>query len=129
MRRFLIAMVALMLSYAPANAQQLIGTYYAMLGPNEFYNSSGVRLGDFGAILQQDRANVHRFGIYDELDQGDPVFTTYEQRSRIPSIWRRGSGAQGVIQQISNGGSAYIYVEIYGYGTNASYIVVHQGAG
>jgi hypothetical protein len=44
-----------------ARAQSLIGECYDLIGPADFYDSSGVPLDDFGAILQQDRANFHRF--------------------------------------------------------------------
>lgn len=112
-----------------ASAQQLIGSYYATLGQHDFFNSSGTRLRDFGAIVQQDRANVHRFGIYDGNDEGDPVFGNRNNRSLIPNIIQLGSGGQGLRNWVMQGNQAYIYVEIYGFGSTPQYIVVHQGAG
>ena len=125
---FLSALLALTVPVS-AQAQQLIGSYYTTLGPNDLYNSSGTRLTDLGAILQQDRANVHRFGIYDANDQGDPYFGNRNLRSQIPSIWRFGSDAQSIPANLAAGYPQYIYVEIYGYGSSPQYIVVHQGAG
>lgn len=129
MRSFFLAAILAVTLPVAAQAQQLIGSYYATLGPNDLYNSSGTRLGDFGAILQQDRANVHRFGIYDPLDQGDPYFGNRNVRSQIPNIWRYGAGAQTIPGNLSAGYAQDIYVEIYGYGSTVQYIVVHQGAG
>lgn len=125
---FLAALLAISAPVA-ASAQQLIGSYYATLGPNDLYNSSGTRLSDFGAILQQDRANVHRFGIYDQGDQGDPYFGNRNVRSQIPNIWRYGAGGQSIPGNLSAGYAQDIYVEIYGYGSTVQYIVVSQGAG
>lgn len=113
----------------PAAAQQLIGSYHALLGPQDHVNSNGVRLTDFGAILQQDRANFHRFGRADGLDQWDPVFADPAQRARIPSIWTLGPSGSGLPAFVSSGNTSYVYVEIYGTGGVPQYIVVHQGAG
>lgn len=124
----LAAFLALTFPFA-AQAQQLIGSYYTTLGPNDLYNSSGTRLTDFGAILQQDRANVHRFGIFDQGDQSDPIFGSLNQRALIPNIWRFGPGGQSVPSSLAAGYPQYIYVEIYGFGTTPQYIVVSQNAG
>lgn len=129
MRSLILAAVLAVTLPVAAQAQQLIGSYYATLGPNDLYNSSGTRLSDFGAILQQDRANVHRFGIYDALDQGDPYFGNRNVRSQIPSIWRYGSGGQSIPANLAAGYQQDIYVEIYGYGSTVQYIVVSQAAG
>lgn len=125
---FLAALLAISAPVA-ASAQQLIGSYAATLGPNDLYNSSGTRLSDFGAILQQDRANVHRFGIYDALDQGDPFFGNATVRAQIPNIWRYGPSGQSIPRNLSDGYEQYIYVEIYGFGSTVQYIVVSQYAG
>ncbi|MEJ6393272.1 hypothetical protein V8J82_08405 [Gymnodinialimonas sp. 2305UL16-5] len=127
----LIAILTFCALFVPgaAQAQQLIGSYYTTLGPQDHYNSSGVRLTDFGAILQQDRANVHRFGRADASDQRDPIFGSRENRSRIPSIWTLGASGGGLPAYVASGGISYVYIEIYGFGNTPQYIVVHQGAG
>ncbi len=129
MHTLVLAVILAIVAPVAASAQQLIGSYYAVLGPNDLYNSSGTRLTDFGAILQQDRANVHRFGIYDANDQSDPVFGDASNRARIPSIWSLGPSGSTIPGALSAGYPQYIYVEIYGFGTNPQYVVVHQGAG
>lgn len=74
-------------------AQETVASYYAALGPQDFQNSRGDRLTDFGAVLQQDRANYHRFGQRDRYDEGDPVFGNPEARSRIPALFAAGDNA------------------------------------
>ncbi len=129
MSRLFPLALALLLAPAAAQAQQLIGRYYALLGPQDHVNSSGARLTDFGAILQQDRANYHRFGRAEAEDQFDPIFGNAQQRARIPSIWTLGPSASGIPAFVASGNTSYVYVEIYGFGSTPSYIVVHQGAG
>ncbi|MEM6467203.1 MAG: hypothetical protein AAF679_11965, partial [Pseudomonadota bacterium] len=42
-------------------AQSLLVEYYALLGPADAASSRGAELDDLCAIVQQDRANWHRF--------------------------------------------------------------------
>jgi hypothetical protein len=130
MRSFLAAIV-LSLAMGPqaAQAQNLIAAYFAHLSPVDFQNSRGVRLSDFGAILQQDRANFHRFGRADPLDEWDPVFADPGHRAQIPRIWRSGPGSEYIPDWVASGNTRYVYVEIYGFGGVPSFIVVHEGAG
>lgn len=65
---------------------QSIGTYMAYLGPEDLVNSSGVRLGSAAAIVAQDRANFHRFGIRHTEDQSDPWFSSRGHRMSIPDL-------------------------------------------
>ena len=86
--------LTLMIPAAPAQAQeQLWGTYMTYLGPEDRVNSRGVHLTRAEAIVQQDRANMHRFGIRHTHDERDPWFNTKESRAamgralRIPSYY------------------------------------------
>ncbi len=129
---FRLLMLAAMLSVAlpgAAAAQKLIASYSAHLTERDFFNSRGARLTDFGQILQQDRANFHRFGQRDEVDQWDPVFADPEMRARIPRIWRVGPGSEYVPGLVLSGQSRYVLVQIYGTGGVPGFIVVHEGAG
>lgn len=129
MRSFFVALVlSLTLPFA-AQAQQLIGSYFASLGPQDHFNSSGTRLTDFGAILQQDRANFHRFQRPEAFDDYDPIFANATQRARIPSIWTLGPGASGIPAFVTSGETFYVYVEIYGSGGVPQYMIVSHGAG
>lgn len=75
--------VALVLGTGAAKAEQYLFEYYALLSTQDTYNSRGTPLGDVCAIVQQDRANVHKFGRIDSGDQIDPFFTTPDRRAMI----------------------------------------------
>jgi hypothetical protein len=129
MRNFSILLLCFSLLAPAARAQSLIAEYYALIGPADFYNSSGVRLGDFGAILQQDRANYHRFGRRDEGDGWDPIFSDPAQRSRIPQIWRIAPGSEYIPSWVASGQTRYLRISVYGVGSTAHFMVVAEGAG
>jgi hypothetical protein len=59
-------------------AQQLIGSYTTLLSDADHFNSRGQRLTTAAAIIRQNRANFHRFGIRSPEDQDDPFFGTSE---------------------------------------------------
>jgi hypothetical protein len=81
------AIAAILLSAGFAVAQDApIGTYMALIGPEDLTNSSGARLTDAGAIIAQDRANFHRFGIRHALDESDPWFGSRGHRMAIPTL-------------------------------------------
>ncbi len=72
-------------------------TYFTLITERDLYNSRGERLLDYRAILQQDRANLHKSGTADsyvEYDNGEPVvisemsedyFITAQRRSLLSS--------------------------------------------
>lgn len=132
MKSIQIAFLAAALSILPfsVSAQQVLAQYYTTLTGEDFTNSSGVRLGSFGAILQQDRANFHRFGIRHQGDQSDPYFSNKQLRAGISEMYRRGSGAQRyIVDAVLSGRSKYVLVQIMGSGGVPSYIEVYEGAG
>ena len=56
--------------------------YIARIGRQDHYNSKGVRLNDYRAVLHQERANYYR-GKGDKEDTGAGIFDTPEKRNRI----------------------------------------------
>lgn len=129
MRHLLIAFGSLILAPTAAQAQDLIGQYTAFIGPADRVSSQGMELTDFGAILQQDRANFHRFGLADDLDMADPVFANPDYRARIPSIWLVMRGSEYVVDRVLSGQPQLLSVLVYGYGGEPAFIVVLEGAG
>lgn len=130
MRRLVAtALTALALMASPAAAQQLIGSFYTLLTQRDFYNSSGTRLGSIGQILQQDRANYHRFGNRDDLDDWDPYFADRNLRSQIERLYLNGPRNLELERWVMSGNTLYVYVEVYGQGARPTAIVLHQGAG
>ena len=62
-------------------------SYIANIAPRDLTNSRGTRLTSFAAILQQDRANLHKSGkadgVGDFVDGFDPFFTTLKRRTML----------------------------------------------
>ncbi|MGA9322164.1 MAG: hypothetical protein WBW06_14020 [Xanthobacteraceae bacterium] len=107
-----IAAAACMCTLAQAQAQQLIGSYVALLSERDHFNSNGQRLESAAAIIRQDRANFHRFGIRDPEDQDDPFFGDEANRAALEQMLERGHADPGVVARIVNG-VALIKVDIY----------------
>jgi len=66
---------------------QLVGAYTAAIAARDLTNSKGVQLSSFAAVLQQDRANVHKTGMVDHFgdfhDEVDAYFTSPKRRSQL----------------------------------------------
>ncbi|MEM7177170.1 MAG: hypothetical protein AAF503_05660 [Pseudomonadota bacterium] len=87
MRNVIFAAISAVSLAGGANAQDTrIGSYMALIGPEDLTNSSGARLTNAPAIIAQDRANYHRFGIRHELDETDPWFAGRGHRMAIPEL-------------------------------------------
>ena len=95
-----------------AQAQQLIGSYVALLSEADHFNSSGQRLTSAAAVIRQDRANFHRFGIKDPQDEGDAFFADEGNRAALEQMLERGRAEPSVVARIVNG-TPLIRVEIY----------------
>ncbi len=104
-----------------ASAQErLLTQYIADLGPQDHFNSSGTQLTTFAALLAQDRANVHRFGIRHRHDQIDPVFAARAMRAQINvQTVQIQHYYQQFVQHIlrDRPPGTYIVVYVYGYGS------------
>ena len=96
MRAILLGCALVMALAVPAAAQQIVAVYDARLGPQDRVNSGGQPLADLCAVIQQDRANYHRFGNRDAVDDADPVFADPAMRSRIASSCRPEPGFEYV---------------------------------
>src|ERR1700693_1052928 len=98
----LVACAALFAS-PRGNAQELVESYVAFLSEADHFNSNGVRLQSAAAIIRQDRANYHRFGIRDPEDEDDRFFADAGNRAILEELLERGHAAPGVISRIVNG--------------------------
>jgi Rap1a immunity proteins len=112
--RSLAIVSAIIAAAAPtlAQAQQLIGSYVALLSEADHFSSSGQRLTSAAAVIRQDRANFHRFGIKDPQDQGDAFFADEANRAVLEQMLERGRADPGVIARIVNG-TPLVRVEIF----------------
>jgi hypothetical protein len=107
----------------PAQAQQLLDTYIAQIGEGDHFNSNGVRLWSAAAIIRQDRANFHRFGIRDPADQPDTFFPDMGNRAKLERMIERGRSDPRALNAIVYG-TPIIRVEIYGYGSVGEFVNV-----
>jgi hypothetical protein len=95
-----------------SDAQQLIESYQAFLSERDHFNSNGQRLTSAAAIIRQDRANFHRFGLRDSGDEGDRFFASAENRNTLERMIERGTSEPRAIYRIVNG-AVIIRVDIY----------------
>lgn len=70
--------------------------------PQDRTNSRGVPLSTALAIIQQDRANLHRFGRAGPIDEYDPVFANQEARMSISNFELRASCYSSVAETERN---------------------------
>lgn len=107
----------------PAPGLRLIHSYLALLSEQDHFNSYGQRLTSAAAIIRQDRANFHKFGQRDQIDETDEFFASKANRARMERMLKRGRASQRVINQIVNH-TPIVRVNIYGKGNRGTYIEV-----
>lgn len=117
-----VIITAIIFASYPAQAQQLLESYVALLSERDHFNSNGQRLTTAAAIIRQDRANYHRFGIRDAEDEDDKFFADDGNRSILERLLEHGRAEPGVIYRIVNG-TPLVRVEVW-QGNNGAFIVV-----
>jgi len=95
-----------------ANAAELVDQYVALLSERDHFNSKGKRLTSAAAIIRQDRANYHKFGVRDRGDSGDSFFADAENRALLEEMLERGTSTKSAINSVVNG-TPVILVQIY----------------
>lgn len=130
-RALCIACIVGLAGLAPPDARaqdQLLTQYVADLGPEDHVNSKGQRLGSFAALLAQDRANYHRFGIRHRSDGADPIFSSRAMRAQItaaivevPDYYQ--PYVDNVMSSDGSGGT-YMVVKVFGSGKTISKITI-----
>lgn len=125
MPRFLSTLLLTVLLALPtlATAQDLVGSYFAFIGRDDLYNSKGQRLTEPWQILRQDRANYHRFGIWQVGDEGDNFFGSIDNRAIMERMVMNGRIDSFAGQRIVAGGVT-VHVQIYGYGNRGDFVQV-----
>lgn len=130
LRHFFISIVfgALASPLHAADWNQL-AYYLAFIGPEDMRSSSGQPVTTLGGVLQQDRANFHRFGIRHPQDEGDPIFANRASRAQIPQMVAAGGNDRGSLAQMARNGQPFmVNVFVCGYGNTPSVILL-AGAG
>jgi hypothetical protein len=99
-----VAFAALTVSEAARAAEcDVRESYVARLGPADHFNSNGVRLTSPAAIIRQDRANFHEFGVRDPEDESDRFFAAKSNRALMERYLESGSVSRGALAAIVNG--------------------------
>ncbi|MEL6201605.1 MAG: hypothetical protein AAFR39_04520 [Pseudomonadota bacterium] len=128
----LFGMLAVFAALQTSNAmgEEVLAEYLTWLDAEDTVNSSGTKLTSFGAILAQDRANYHRFGIRQELDTSDPIFSDRNMRSKLPQLYQAGRSVEKYIRDdVMSGRGHYVYVRIMGKNGRVTHVDVYEGAG
>jgi hypothetical protein len=105
-----------------SKAQQLLESYQAFLSERDHFNSSGQRLTTAAAIIRQDRANFHRFGLKDPGDESDRFFANADNRAALERMLELGRAESGVISRIVNS-TPLVRVEVW-QGSAGPFVVV-----
>jgi hypothetical protein len=109
--QILLATAAIAIA-APAGAQQMIESYNARLSRADHFNSNGERLTSPAAIIRQDRANFHKFGIRDPEDEGDSYFADQGARAYMERLLERGHTSNTARRAIVDG-TPMIHIELW----------------
>jgi hypothetical protein len=112
MLAFVVAATTAIAVATPVRAQQLVDSYRALLSERDHFNSNGQRLTSAAAIIRQDRANYHRFGLRDPQDENDGFFADAGNRDALEQMLEHGRAEPGVISRIVNE-TVLIRVDIY----------------
>jgi len=114
----------------PVLAEEVIAEYLTWLDARDTVSSRGVKLKSFGAVLAQDRANFHRFGIRQELDTGDPVFGSRDMREKLPDLYKAGRVVEAYIRNdVMSGRGHCVFVRVLGNNGRVTHVDVYEGAG
>lgn len=117
------------LALAPfsAAAESLMLEYFTTLSPKDTYNSRGASLQSVCAVVQQDRANVHKFGNPDK-DKPDSFFTSPKRRAMISGKCDY-SRSHHSVDRIRSQLIGFVLVRVYGSGGSVTRVQILEAAG
>ena len=103
---------------APTLADDLMFSYNTELSQADAYSSQGRPLEGWCSLIQQDRANWHRFSKRDADDEPDPFFDSSERRALIEGTCRvaQGQFADPGEQIRSGNRQFYLTIRVFGQG-------------
>ena len=93
-----LAIFAVTLSLASADTT--ISSYHAVFSNKDFFSSNGARLKGTAAVIQQDRANFHKFFKRDGSDTDCGFFSSAANRAQIPAMLKRGGVPESLLREI-----------------------------
>lgn len=80
-----------------ASADTTISSYQAVFSNKDFFSSSGASLKGTAAVIQQDRANFHKFFKRDGIDTDCGFFSSAANRAQIPAMLKRGGVSESLL--------------------------------
>jgi len=131
MKKTLCAAIATLAITGAAKAQDTMVEYFTSLTPTDAFNSRGQPLEDICAIVQQDRANWHRFNKSDQGDQADWFFDSTDRRAMIAGTcdYDRSYFGNAGARIRSGERQFYVFVRVYGSNGVVSRVLIAEGAG
>jgi len=108
-----IAAVMLIAGVTAALADTYLGSYVARIGENDHYASDGYLLDTAAQMVRQDRANFHKFGVYDAEDENDSWFGDYDTRAWLEKALNRKSAMNNATRKAIVNGFPLVQVDVY----------------
>ncbi|MEM7213318.1 MAG: hypothetical protein AAF479_15770 [Pseudomonadota bacterium] len=130
MKRFVLFFVLSLgaaLAFKSAKADSIIVEYFTTLSVKDTYNSRGKPLNSVCAIVQQDRANVHKFGNPDG-EQPDAFFTTAARRAMISGKCAY-DRTHHTVDRIRSQFIGFVLVRVFGSGARVTRVEISEAAG
>lgn len=125
-----IFLITLAILFAgPASAQNIVAAYQTWIGPEDYFNSAGMRLSDPCTIVRQERANFHRFGIRHPSDGSDSLFANPDNRAWMEGRCHFRSSNGWVLDHLRRGQPVYIRVHVIGISGRLHHLEIMEGAG
>jgi len=112
---FLAALAAATLAagVTTASADTYLGSYVARIGENDHYASDGYPLDTAAQMVRQDRANWHKFGVYDAEDENDGWFGDTDTRAWLERALNRKSAMNNATRKAIVNGYPLVQVDVY----------------
>jgi hypothetical protein len=108
-----IAAATFAASVSTASADTYLGSYVARIGENDHYASDGYPLDTAAQMVRQDRANWHKFGVYDPEDENDSWFGDYDTRAWLEKALNRNSAMNKATRKAIVNGDPIVQVDVY----------------
>ncbi len=113
MLRYALIFVLSLAAPSASAEEVLLGTYRTLISSTDMVSSKGVPLTDPAAMIQQDRANYHRYNLRDAVDADDGWFADPAKRAKIPQLIANGGGVPEYVADVMINFGAVLSVSIY----------------
>jgi hypothetical protein len=103
------------------DGEVIVASYNAHLSAHDHFSSTGSRLANAAAIIRQDRANFHKFGLRDAQDQNDDFFSNARNREALEQMLNNGDINPLLAKEIING-NPLVFVRVIRASTGSYYM-------